>query len=65
MKGCMAVGTCGNQLSLSCLNLIGDTEFSSVKVFSVTVLNLQVLAFQWLLMVSEIGVDFRLYCQDC
>lgn len=60
----MAVGTCGNQLSLSCLNLIGDTEFSSVKVFSVTVLHLQVLAFQRLL-VSEIGVDFRLYCQDC
>lgn len=44
---------------MSCLNLTGDTEFSYVKVFSVTAFNSQVLPLQQLLMVSEIDGDFR------
>lgn len=58
----MAVRTYGDQLGMSCLNVTGDIEFGSVKVFSVTALNLQVLALHWLPTVSEIDVDFRFCC---
>jgi len=58
----MTVGTDGNQLSMSCLNLTGDTELCSVKAFSVTVFNSQVLGLQQLLMASEIDVNFRFCC---
>lgn len=58
----MAVCTYGDQLGISCLNVNGVIEFGSVKVFSVTALNLQVLALHWPPMVSKIDIDFRFCC---